>query len=420
MDLSQKQIQKIAVIGNAVAGRMGVGEAAAALGRSARQVKRLKQRFQADDPGWVRHGNQGRAPANRTPPETAQRIVALATGKYAGFNDSHLCEKLERDEGIAVSRSTVRRILRAAGLRSPQKRRPPRYRARRARYPQAGMLLLIDGSWHDWLEQRGPRLTLLGVIDDATGRVPAAHFQAERENTAGYLRLLRAVVEGPGIPLALYRDQHSTLQRNDDHWSLEEQLAGAQLPTQVGRALQQLGVATIVARSPQAKGRIERLWRTFQDRLVSELRVAQARTLEEANTVLARFLTDYHQHFAKPAARPGSAYRKLDRRLDLDRIFSLQYVRKVANDHVIRVGPGLRLQLPPLPSGQGFAGRDVLVCHAPDGQMRVYLDDRLLFAQAADPWDGPVRALAMQRSPAPRKKQPLRVYRLAGRPAARA
>lgn len=419
MDLSQKQIQRIAVIGNAVAGRMGVAEAAAALSRSERQVKRLKQQFDEHDAAWVLHGNQGRAPANRTDQETARRIVELAVGKYAGFNDSHLREKLCQQEGIAVSRSTVRRILRAANLRSPQKRRPPRYRSRRARREQEGMLLLIDGSWHAWLEKRGPWFTLLGVIDDATGKV-TAHFQAERENTAGYLRLLRRVVETQGIPLALYRDQHSTLQRNDDHWTIEEQLAGHQLPTQVGRALEQLGVEAIVARSPQAKGRIERLWRTFQDRLISELRLAQAATLEQASIVLERFLPLYNQQFAKAPRRDGSAYRKLDRRLDLDRIFSLQYIRKVANDHVIRVGPGLKVQLPPLPSGKGYAGRDVLVCHAPDGHARVYLDDRLLFEQAADPWDGPVRALDMQRRKPPRKKRPLRVYTYAGRPALRA
>jgi transposase len=420
VDLSQKELQRIVVIENAVAGRIGVQEAAAALGRSPRQVKRLKQEYEAGNPAWVRHGNQGRTPANRTAEETMRHIVELAQGKYTGFNDSHLCEKLQQEEGLTISRSTVRRILRNSGLRSPQKRRPPRYRSRRARREQEGMLLLIDGSWHAWLEKRGPWLTLLGLIDDATGKVAAAHFQDERENTAGYLRLLRAVVEGPGIPLALYRDQHSSLQRNDDHWTLEEQLAGQQLPTQVGRALEQLGVEVIVARSPQAKGRIERLWRTFQDRLISELRLACARTLEQANAVLTGFLQDYNRQFAKPPQRSGSAYRRLDRRLDLDCIFSLQYVRKVANDHVIRVGPGLKVQLPPLAAGQGFAGRNVLVCHAPDGHVRVYLEDRLLFEQAADPWDGPVRALDMKRSRAPRKKKPLRIYTFAGRPAQRA
>lgn len=417
MDLSQKQLQRIVVIENAVAGRMSVAEAAAALGRSERQVKRLKRVFEEKDPGWVLHGNQGRVPWNRTPEPVRRLVTELARGKYTGFNDTHLREKLAREEGITVSRSTVRRVLRTARQASPQKRRPAKYRSRRARRAQEGMLLLIDGSCHRWLKERGPELTLLGLIDDATSKVPAAHFQLEHENSAGYLRLMRSVVEGPGIPVALYRDQHSTLQRNDEHWSREEQLAGQQLPTQVGRALEEMGVEVIVARSPQAKGRIERLWRTFQDRLVSELSLAQAATLEQANAVLARFLEEYNMQFAKAPQQAGSAYRKLDRRVDLDRIFSLRYERKVSNDHVIRVGPGLKLQLPPLPGHKGFAGRTVQVCHAPDGCIRVYLDGRLLVEQAADPWAGPVRALDMRRSRAPRKKKPLRVYTFAGRPA---
>jgi transposase len=417
--LSQKQLQQMVVIENAVQGRISVAEAADALQRSTRQVKRLKQCFDPDDAAWVLHGNQGRQPINRLAEDIRRQVIELARGKYAGFNDSHLRDKLVQQEKIGLSRSTVRRILRQAGLSSPQKRRPPKYRARRPRRAQEGMLLQVDGSWHNWLEGRGPWLTLLGFVDDATGKVPAAHFQAEHEDSAGYLRLLRAVVEGSGIPLAIYRDQHSTMQRNDQHWSLEEQLAGRQLPTQVGRALEELGIEVIVARSPQAKGRIERLWRTFQDRLISELRLAKAASVEQANTVLAGFLAEYNQQFAKPPSQAGSSYRKLDRRLDLDRIFSLRYERTVGNDHVIRVGPGVSLQLPPLPNQRGFAGRKVLVCHLPDGRLRVYLEDRLLLEHAADPWAGPVRALDMKRSTAPRKKKPLRTYTFAGRPALR-
>jgi transposase len=172
VDLSQKQLQRIVVIENAVAGRVSVAEAAEALGRSARQVKRLKRQFDRSDASWVLHGSQGRAPVNRTPEELRRRITELARGKYAGFNDTHLREKLGREEAIAVSRSTVRRILRAAGLRSPQKRRPAKYRSRRVRRAQEGMLLLIDGSYHAWLERRGSELTLLGLIDDATGALP--------------------------------------------------------------------------------------------------------------------------------------------------------------------------------------------------------------------------------------------------------
>ena len=136
--MSQKQLQRIVVIENAVAGRVSVAEAAEALGRSVRQVKRLKQVFDCSEPSWVLHGNQSRAPANRTPEQLRRRIIELARGKYAGFNDTHLREKLEREEAIAVSRSTVRWILRQAGLHSPQKRRPAKYRSRRMRRAREG------------------------------------------------------------------------------------------------------------------------------------------------------------------------------------------------------------------------------------------------------------------------------------------
>ena len=310
-------------------------------------------------------------------------MIELARGKYAGFNDSHLHEKLIGAEGLALSRPSIRRFLRKAGIRSPQKRRPSKYRSRRERRPQEGMLLQVDGSRHDWLEGRGPHFTLLGGVDDATNKMLAAHFQSEHEGSAGYLRFFRNQVEAIGVPWAIYRDQNATLQRNDKHWSPEEELAGAQFPAQVGRALEELGIEIVVARSPQAKGRIERTWRTFQDRLSSELRLANASSLEQATAVLQQFLIDYNNRFSKTAARPASVWRKLDSRLDLNYIFSLRYERTVGKDHVITALPGVTIQLPPLASGRGYAGKKVEVCHQPNGDFHIYLDRRLLHTELA-------------------------------------
>lgn len=417
--MSQKELQRIKVVENAVQGRLGVTEAAELLQLSTRQVKRLKQAYDPADAGWVHHGNQGRQPSNAIADDIRGRVIELAKGKYAGFNDNHLHEKLTQIEGLVLSRPSVRRILRQAGIRSPQKRRAPKYRSRRERRPQEGMLLQVDGSRHDWLEGRGPRLTLFGGVDDATSHVCAAHFQSEPEDSAGYLRLFRSQVEGAGIPWAIYRDQHGTLQRNDDHWSLEEELAGMQFPTQVGRALEELGIEIVVARSPQAKGRIERTWRTFQDRLNSELRLAGANNLEQANAVLVQFLAEYNGRFGKTAANPVPAWRKLDSRLDLNYIFSLRYERTVGKDHVITAVPGVLIQLPPLASGRGYSGKKVEVCHQPNGDFHVYLDRRLLHIQSAAPDAGPVRAHSFRKTKAPRKKQPVKVYKYAGRPALR-
>ena len=412
--MSQKELQRIQVVENAVAGRLTVREAAELLQLSERQVKRLKQRCDSAGREWVHHGNRGRAPANAISEEVRQRVVDLASGKFTGFNDSHLQEKLTIVEGIVLSRPSVRRILRKAQIESPQKRRAPKYRSRRERRAQEGMMVLTDASRHDWLEGRGPMLTMVGWIDDATGKVPSARFQLEPENSAGYLRTLRYLVENGGIPWSVYRDRHGTFQRNDEHWSVAEQLAGRQFPTQVGRALEELGIESIAARSPQAKGRVERLWKTFQDRLVSELRLAGASTQEKANEVLGVFLSDYNERFPQAARDARPAWRKLDQRLDLDYIFSLRYERTVGKDHVITVGDGLSIQLPPLPSQRGFSGRKVEVCQQPDGRLLVYLERRLLLEQAAIP-DRPVKALKRRRSTAPKKKTPVRLYQLGGR-----
>src|SRR5450755_3127311 len=287
---------------------------------------------------WVQHGNRGRSVPWALPLPQKQLILNLAGGKYRGFNDSHLAEKLRQEENLAVSRETVRRILRSAKVASPQRRRPRQYRSRRPPRPRFGMMALTDASRHPWLEGRGPVLTLLGFQDDATGQILAAHFQLEAENTVGYLRALHLMITAHGVPLSLYRDRHSIFQRNDPHWTLAEQLAGKQAPTQLGRALDELGIEQIPAYSPQAKGRIERVWRTCQDRLVSELRLARATTLAQANAVLARFCADYNQRFARPAAQSVRDFRTLPRRFDLDRCLSLRYERVVSPDHTVTLG----------------------------------------------------------------------------------
>lgn len=415
--LSQAQLQRIKVLEKVVEGYLKVGRAAELLNLSRRQVKRLKKRYTAEGGEWVLHGNRGRPPVNRLADSVRQQVVGLARGKYAGFNDTHLQEKLVGQEGLRLSRASLQRILRQAGLASPQKRRPPRYRSRRERRAQEGTMLLADGSRHDWLEGRGPYLTLLGFLDDATGKVPVARFQEEAEDAVGYLRLLRQQVEEAGIPLSLYRDQHGVFQRNDAHWSVAEELQGRQFPTQVGRALEELGIVSIPARSPQAKGRIERLWRTFQDRLRSELRLAGASTLAEANAVLERFLVQYNAQFARPPRQTARAYRPLDRRLDLDYIFSLRYERTVNPDHTVAAWPGGTVQLPSLPGRRGYAGKKVEVCQQPNGDLRIYLNRRLLQVQAAPADAPPVRAQKLRRRGSPRKKKPIRIYTYAGRAA---
>ena len=414
--MSQKEFQRVKVIENAAGGRLSVGEASRLLQLSERQVQRLKRRYRPDSLGWVQHGNRGRPMPWALPVPQRQLILNLARSKYQGFNDSHLAEKLRAEENLCVSRETVRRILRSAKLASPQKRRPRKYRSRRPARPRFGMMALTDASRHDWLEGRGPTLTLLGFQDDATGQILAAHFQLEAENTLGYLRALHAMITTHGIPLSLYRDRHSIFQRNDPHWTLAEQLAGKQSPTQLGRALEELGIQQIPAYSPQAKGRIERAWRTCQDRLVSELRLARATTLPEANTVLARFCADYNQRFARPPADAARDFRSLPRRFDLARCLSLHYRRVVAADHTVTLGAN-SIALPPLPGHRGYAGETVELAHHLDGNLRVYRGDQLLLTLPLPLEEHADRRPKLLTSAQKRKRPMPRIYNLSGRPA---
>jgi transposase len=414
--MSQKEFQRVKVIENAAGGRLSVGEASRLLQLSERQVQRLKRRYRPDSLGWVQHGNRGRPMPWALPVPQRQLILNLARSKYQGFNDSHLAEKLRAEENLCVSRETVRRILRSAKLASPQKRRPRKYRSRRPARPRFGMMALTDASRHDWLEGRGPTLTLLGFQDDATGQILAAHFQLEAENTLGYLRALHAMITTHGIPLSLYRDRHSIFQRNDPHWTLAEQLAGKQSPTQLGRALEELGIQQIPAYSPQAKGRIERAWRTCQDRLVSELRLARATTLPEANTVLARFCADYNQRFARPPADAARDFRSLPRRFDLARCLSLHYRRVVAADHTVTLGAN-SIALPPLPGHRGYAGETVELAHHLDGNLHVYRGDQLLLTLPLPLEEHADRRPKLLTSAQKRKRPMPRIYNLSGRPA---
>jgi transposase len=403
--MSQKEFQRVKVIENAAGGRLSVREASRLLHLSERQVQRLKRRYQPDSPGWVQHGNCGRSmPWAVTPPQR-ELILTLARGKYQGFNDSHLTEKLRAEEDLSLSRETVRRILRAAKLASPQKRRPRQYRSRRPPRPRFGMMALTDASRHDWLEGRGPTLTLVGFQDDATGQILAAHFQLEAENTVGYLRALHAMIAAHGIPLSLYRDRHTIFQRNDSHWTLAEQLAGKQAPTQLGRALEQLGIQQIPAYSPQAKGRIERAWRTCQ---VTEV--------EPANLVLARFCTDYNQRFTRPPADAACDFRRLPRRFDLARCLSLHYQRVVAADHTVTLG-AQSIALPPLPGHRGYAGETVELSHQLDGVLRIFRGDVLLLARPTPLEEHAERRPKLLTSAQKRKSPMPRIYNLSGRPA---
>lgn len=386
---TQAPDRRALVIEELEAGTMSLAQAETLLALSERQVKRLRAAYRRDGPAGLIHRNRGRTSWNAVPAVLRERVLELARTQYAGLNYQHLSEKLaEREgEGLRLDPTTVRKLLLGAGLRGPRTRRAPAHRSRRARMPREGLLLQGDGSRHRWLGADHPYLTLIGFIDDATGTVPAALFRAQ-EDAAGYLLVLRAIALGPGIPVAVYVDRHGIFQKSvREPLTLEEELAGGALPTQVARALDELGVRLILAQSPQAKGRIERLWGTFQDRLVAELRLAGIDTLEGANAFLPDFLHAFGRRFAVPAAEAASAYRPLPPGFDVDQVCCFKYERVVRADNTVSFGRRI-LQLVAAAERASWVRARVQIHERLDGSLAVYYQATLITTVAA-PLDAP-------------------------------
>ena len=401
MDLmSERQWKRWDAIGRVNGEKLTMSEAARICGISLRQLRRIRRGVAEAGKEALFHGNRGRPPANRTGQAVREQVIALRRKKYDRFNDAHFAdkllsaEKLLSEEGVAVKLAvrTVRRILREAGIAPVRRRRARRHRRRRERKAQAGLMLLWDGSPHAWLEQRGPQLCLVGAIDDASSDLlPGAHF-VEQECAAAYLRVLKAIVTEYGIPWSIYMDQHGSLKRNDDHWTLAEELRGRQDPTQVGMALEALEIEPIYALSPQAKGRVERMWGTLQGRLVSELRLVGACTAEEANVVLQRYRPQHNRRFAVPPRDTAPAWRPVRPGTDLDRLCSFRYEATVLRDNTVRLGGSMVIDIPPGPRRCSYADKRVEVRQLLDGTWRVYFRNHLI-ATAPATTHGELRTL---------------------------
>lgn len=374
--VKQRDVRRYEWLSKVVAGEMTLAQVAPALGVSYRQAKRLKVKVEAEGLPGLLHANRGRPPANQHDVVLRERVLALSKERYFDFNDTHFTELLASREQIVLSRETVRRWRRGAGFAPKRQHSPPKHRKRRPRRAAEGLMMLWDGSPHHWFGQEEPACALMAAIDDATGKVLAAHF-CPAETSWAYLKLLALVVEAWGVPASVYQDRHGTLKRNDDSWSLAEELAGRQRPTQVGAALEALGIHPIYAQSPQAKGRIERLFGTFQDRLTASLRLAGLTTITPANAFLPGFLKAYNARFATPAAVPEPVWGKPPRRAARERILSLCYPAKVGNDNALRLD-GMVLDIPPGPAKRSYAQERVEVRQLLDGRWRVYHRDRVI------------------------------------------
>ena len=384
--MSQKERQRYHLLKMVIGGKVTLKEASRVIGVSYRQAKRLKKKLISEV-------------ARALNSELVDKILNLSLTSYTNFNDTHFTENLRKEEGITISRDTVRRLRRTNGINPKRRRRAKKHHKRRPRKPQEGIMVLWDGSPHRWFGKDTPLCCLMAAIDDATGRLCEAFF-IPYECSFGYLKLLESIVNNYGIPVSIYQDRHSTLHRNDNNWTLEEQLAGEQAPTQAGGAVKSLGITPIFALTPQAKGRVERLFGVLQDRLIAEMGLWGIKEILEANTFLKElFIKDYNRRFAVKPETAQRAWRKVPRDMDIERTISFCYQAVVGNDNTVRLG-GMLIEIPEGPGHRGYAKARVEVRQLLDGSWRVYYKDRLIAQTDPTPLKEPIRAKPRRKSKA--------------------
>lgn len=331
--MSQQELQRLPVIEAVRARGITQVDAARCLGISERQVRRLTVRLRQEGPAGLRHRGRGRPSNHRYPDRLRQRVLALRQDQYTDFGPTLLCEKLAERHRIRLSDETVRQWMRQVGCLAGQ-RRPRPHRQWRERKTCCGEMVQVDGSHHDWLEGRGPALVLMGYIDDATSRVFARFY--DYEGTLPALESFARYARRYGLPQSVYVDRHTTY-RSPGKRTIADELAGRTRPqSQFERALTELGVQVIPAYSPQAKGRIERLFRTFQDRLIKELRLAQVQTRDEANRFLARYVPAYNRRFSRLPAKPVDLHRPLSTGQAWQRILAIRARHALRNDNTVQ------------------------------------------------------------------------------------
>ena len=338
--LKPKDLKRATLIEACIKGECTIKQVANALGLSERRVKQIKKEVKENGVKSIQHGNRGRKPKNTISDETRKWILELRSSyEYEISNFKHFQELLKERENIDISYSALYNILRNAGIKSPKKHRKTKLHHRRKRKECEGMMLQADGTPFDWFET-GEKYSLHGFIDDATGKITGL-YMCKNECLLGYLEVLRQTLENYGIPISLYPDKYSVFfppKKVDDHITIEEQLNGREKGiTQFGRIVEELGIEMFPASSPQAKGRIERLWETLQSRLVTEFRINKIKTIDEANTFLIEYIGKYNSKFAIKATNNKSVFLKLPKRYNLDELLCVKFERTIDNAGVFSI-----------------------------------------------------------------------------------
>ena len=332
--LKQKDVKRATLIEACIKGQCTVKQVATALEISERRVKQIKKEVKENGIKSIQHGNRGRKPKNTISDETKNKILELRSSyKYEISNFKHFQELLKERENIDISYSALYNILKSAGIKSPKKHRKSKLHHRRKRKECEGMMLQADGTPFDWFGT-GKQYSIHGFIDDATGKITGL-YMCKNECLLGYLEVLRQTLENYGIPISLYPDKYSVFfppKKVDDHITIEEQLNGREKGiTQFGRIVEELGIEMFPANSPQAKGRIERLWETLQSRLVTEFRINNITTIESANEFFNSYISKYNEKFSVTPSNSKSVYLKLPKRYNLDELLCVKFERTIDN-----------------------------------------------------------------------------------------
>ena len=336
--LTETQLNRYRVISNVIEGNLKTCEAAKSLNLSERQIYRLKKGVMEKGVSFLIHKNTNRKPSHAFDDDFKQKIVKFKkSDKYKDANFKHFQELLLEHEGISISYNALYNLLTSNDIVSPKKRRKARNHHRRKRKPKKGMLIQMDATPFEWFNDDN-RYALHGAIDDASGEIVGL-YMTKNECLHGYLEITRQMILNHGIPACIYTDKHTIFRSpNASKISLEEQLNGKVInDTQFGRAMRELGIATITAHSPQAKGRIERLWNTLQSRLPVEFEIAGITTVEEANKFLTGYISSFNSMFAVEAESAELAYRKPTDDLILDHILCVKQTRTIDNGGVFSI-----------------------------------------------------------------------------------
>lgn len=327
----QEELKRLHIIEKVLEGMLKQVEAAEILSLSGRQIRRIVKRIRKEGRRGILHRSRGKPSNRRISEKIKERVIRLYRTQYKDFGPTLASEKLLERDRIRISDETLRMWLLETGDWS-KIRRQRRHRQWRERRPHEGEMVQMDGSHHDWFEGRGPWCVLMGYIDDATGKVFGRFY--DYEGTIPAMDSFKRYMKKHGLPMSVYLDKHTTY-KSTGKASIEEQLNGSEALSEFERALKELGVEVIHANSPQAKGRIERLFRTFQDRLIKEMRLRGIRTIGEANGFLEEYLPWYNCRFAVCPREQDNLHRLVGKGVDLDGILCIKTQRTLRNDFTV-------------------------------------------------------------------------------------